>query len=60
MDFQQLNVATKNYPYLLPFIKEVLDEVEGHEVYLFLDEFFGYHQIMIAFKDRYKTTSIIN
>jgi hypothetical protein len=32
----------------------------GHEVYSFLDGFFGYHQIMITLKDRYKTTFIID
>jgi hypothetical protein len=29
-------------------------------VYLFLDGFFGYHQIMIALKNRYKTPFITN
>jgi hypothetical protein len=31
-----------------------------HEVYSFLDDFSGYHQIIIALKDMYKTTFIIN
>jgi hypothetical protein len=39
MDFRQLNVATKKYPYPLPFTKEVLEEMAGHEVYSFLDYF---------------------
>jgi len=34
--------------------------VVGHEVYSFLDESFGYHQIMIAPKNRYKTAFIID
>jgi hypothetical protein len=51
-DFQQFNVS--------PFIKEVLDEVVGHEIYLFFDGFFNYHQIMLAPKNRYKTTFITN
>jgi len=50
VDSQQFNAS--------PFIKEVLDEVVGHEVYLFLDGFFNYHEIMIAPKNRYKTTFI--
>jgi hypothetical protein len=32
----------------------------GHEVYSFLDGFSGYHRIMIAPEDRYKTTFITN
>jgi hypothetical protein len=57
MDFQWLNVATKKDLYPLPFIEEVLDKVAGHEVYSLLDGFSSYHQIMIAPKDKYKTTS---
>jgi hypothetical protein len=44
---------------LYPFIKE-LDKVASHEVYSFLDGFSSYHQIMIAPKNKYKTTFIIN
>jgi len=54
MGFQGFNAITKKYPYLLPFTEEVLDKVPSHEVYSFLDGFFGYHQIMIALQDRYK------
>jgi hypothetical protein len=54
VDFQKLNIATKKDPYPLPFMEEVLDMVVGHEVYSFLDGFLGYHQIMIAPKNRLK------
>jgi hypothetical protein len=37
-----------------------LDEVAKHEVYSFLDGFFGYHQIMITPKSRYKIVFIID
>ncbi len=37
-----------------------MDEIIGHKVYSFLDGFFDYHQIMIAPKDMYKTSSITN
>jgi hypothetical protein len=60
MDFQQLNAATKKDLYLLPFTKEVLDEVVNHEVYLFLDGFSCYRQIMIALENRYKIAFIID
>jgi hypothetical protein len=41
MGFQGFNAITKKYPYLLPFTEEVLDKVPSHEVYSFLDGFFG-------------------
>jgi hypothetical protein len=43
VDFQKLNIAIKKNPYLLSFMKEVLDLVAAHEVYSFLDDFLGYH-----------------
>jgi hypothetical protein len=60
VDFQQLNATTKKDPYPLSFTKEVLDEVASHEVYSFLDGFFGYHHIMIASENRYKIAFITN
>jgi hypothetical protein len=59
MDFQQLNVATKKDSYHLSCIEKVLDEIVGHKIYSFLDGFFSYHHIMIAFEDKYKVTFII-
>jgi hypothetical protein len=58
VDFKRLNVTKKIYPYLLPFIEEVLDMVAKHKVYSFLVRFFGHHQIMLTLKDRYKTAFI--
>jgi hypothetical protein len=60
MDFQKLNIATKKDPYPLPFMKEVLDMVVGHEVYLFFDGFLGYHHIMITLEDMYKIAFVID
>lgn len=57
VDFRKLNATTKKDPYL-PFTKEVLDMVAGHEMYSFLTGFLGYHQIMIALENWYKTTFI--
>jgi hypothetical protein len=37
-----------------------LDEVVKHDVYLFLDGFSNYHQIMITSEDRYKIAFIID
>ncbi len=55
-----MNPTTKNDPYPLPFMEEVLDMVVRHEVYSILDGFLGYHQIMIAPEDRFGTTFIID
>jgi hypothetical protein len=48
VDFKKLNATTKNDPYPLPFINEVLNIVAGHDVYSFLHGYFGYHKIFIA------------
>ncbi len=49
VDFGKLNVATKKYPYLLPFTNEVINIIVKHEVYTFLDGFLKYHQISIHY-----------
>jgi hypothetical protein len=51
-------VATKKYPYLLPFTYEVTNMVVKHEFDTFLDGFSRYHQISIASKDQHKTTFV--
>jgi hypothetical protein len=57
VDFIKLNVATKKDPYI-PFTYEVLNMVERHDVYSFLDGCCGYHQISIAPEDIYNTTFV--
>ncbi len=42
----------------LPFTNEVLNIVSRHDVYSFLDGYFGYHCILIAPRDRHKTTFV--
>jgi hypothetical protein len=39
-------------------LDEVLENVGGHEAYSFTDGFSGYHHIMIAQEERYKTTFV--
>jgi hypothetical protein len=51
VDFKNLNATIKKNPDPLPFIDEVINTIVGHEVYTFLDGFFGYHQISIALED---------
>jgi len=43
VDLWKLNVATKEDLYPLPFTNEVFNTMVGHESYLFLDGYFGYH-----------------
>ncbi len=60
MDFKKLNKAIKKNPYHLPFFDEVLNIIAKSKAYSFLDGYFGYHQISVAFEDRYKTTFVID
>jgi hypothetical protein len=43
--------ATKEDPYPLPFIDEVLNTIVGYETHPFLDGYSRYHQMSIALKD---------
>jgi hypothetical protein len=60
VDLKKLNAAIKKNPYLLPFINEVLNTIARHDVYSFLDGYFGYHYISITPIDIYKTTFVID
>ncbi len=51
VEFKKLNATTKKDPYPLHCIDEVINIVNGHEVYTFLDGFSRYHQISIALED---------
>jgi hypothetical protein len=52
IDFRKLNAATKNDPYPLPFIDEILNTIVGYEAYSFLNGYSGYHQISIALEKK--------
>jgi hypothetical protein len=56
--FLKMECCHEKNPCPLPFMVKVLDMVVGHEVHSFLNGFFGYHQIMIALENKYKTTFI--
>jgi len=43
IEFLKLNVTTKKDQCPFPFMVEVLNMVVRYEVYLVLDEYFGYH-----------------
>ena len=59
VDLRKPNDAFVHDPFPTPFMDEVLDNVEGQEVYSFTDGFLGYHQIRIHKEDRHKTTFAI-
>jgi hypothetical protein len=59
VDYMWLNIITKKNPYPLSFIDDIMDFVDGKELYSFLDKFNGYNQVNIRAKDREKIVFII-
>jgi hypothetical protein len=55
VDLKKINDACLHDPFPTPFTDEVLDNVEGQEVYSFTYGFSGYHQIRITKEDHHKT-----
>jgi hypothetical protein len=51
VDLRKFNTTIKKDPCPLPFTNEVINIVAKHEVYTFLNGFFGYHQISIQLED---------
>ena len=56
IDYGKLNDATRKDHYPLPLIDQMLDSLVGHPHFYFLDGYSRYNQIVIAPKDREKTT----
>ena len=56
IDYRKLNTATIKDHYPLPFINQMLDRLVGQPHYCFLDGYFGYNQIAIAYEDQENTT----
>lgn len=54
--YKKLNDVTKKDRYPILFCDEVLEEVGVHELYSFVDDYSGYHQVRIAEEDQLKTT----
>ena len=54
-DLRNLNDACLHDPFPTPFTDEVLESVEGQEMYSFTDGLYGYHQVRITKEDRHKT-----
>jgi hypothetical protein len=58
IDFRGLNKLTLIGPFPTPFLDEIINEVVGHECYLFIDRFSGYNQVPISKEDKAKTTIV--
>jgi hypothetical protein len=54
-DFTELNKACPKYPYPLPRIDIIIDQVAGCEMLSLLDCFSGYHQVWMRREDKTKT-----
>jgi hypothetical protein len=54
VDFRMLNKATKKILIFCHFFDEVFNIVTDYDAYAFLNGYSRYHQISIAFKDKYK------
>ena len=58
VDFRNLNKASPKDDFPLPHIDMLVDSTVGHSMLSFIDGFSGYNQIMMAPKDREKTSFI--
>ncbi|KAM2524740.1 hypothetical protein PS1_031435 [Malus domestica] len=55
-DYRKLHNETRKDHCPHPFIDQMLERLEGHSYYCFLDGYNGYNQIVIAPEDQEKTT----
>ena len=51
VDFRDLNKVTLTDSFPTPYVDEILNEVAGHECYLFTDGLSSYNQVPIAKED---------
>jgi hypothetical protein len=56
IDYHKLNKATKKDHFPPPFIDDMLERLENHEYFCFLDVYSGFMQIPIHPDDQHKTT----
>ncbi len=55
VDFQNLNWASKKENYLLQPMEQILQKVFGFEMFLLLDDFLGYNQVLFSHTDQLLT-----
>jgi hypothetical protein len=55
IDYRKLNKATKKDHFPLPFIDEMLERLENHTYFYFLNGYSGFMQIPIHLDDQHKT-----
>lgn len=58
MNYKDLNKYTQKDYFPLSFITSIVDDEANHNLYNFIDSYFGYNQILIACEDCHKTTFI--
>ena len=58
VDFIDLNKASLKDDFPLPHIDVLVDNIVGHSMLSFMDEFFGYNKILMALEDMEKTVFI--
>lgn len=54
-DYRQLNLNTKSFPFPIPNITHLVEQLGGSSVYVVADMEAGFHQIPIRLEDRKKT-----
>lgn len=60
IDYRQLNNATRNDHFLLPFIDQMLKRLAEHSHYCYMDGYSMYNQIPIVPEDQEKTIFTCN
>ena len=54
VNYKKLNACIQNDHIPLPYITLLLEELDGHARYTFMDGYLGYNQISIALQDIHK------